>query len=313
MARPAASPRPAFDPRLLARMTGTLGDDRAIGKICGELGHVLVAFLPDVIAGETGLTMAFEYKGFTTGAKSALIAAASDGTALCDFSLRNWCPDFTIACGSPVFIAMIETLLGALGSTPPKPRALSTIEIDLATAVFQRVADVLRSGVNAAGGFEPVGNRPYNAAERPPAEKGAPDPFAAAIHLTVTLGNVQAPISLVIPQQALLKTVVAVPKGADAARKTKSDWSVHLEEQVRRSAVTIEARIRLERLTLDTISRLQPGDVIPFLDTQDVRVEVNANGRELYVCEFGRSGAKYTVRVKDTYASDNDILNHLMQ
>ena len=85
-----------------------------------------------------------------------------------------------------------------------------------------------------------------------------------------------------------------------------------LEQQVRRSTVSLEARIKLQSLTLDNISRLQPGDVIPFLDSKDVRVEINANGRDLYICEFGRSGAKYTVRVKDTHGSESDILHHLM-
>jgi len=118
--------------------------------------------------------------------------------------------------------------------------------------------------------------------------------------------------SIIVPQSVLLKTTIVFPKGSGQQRKAKAEWTEQLEEQVRRSAVTIEARIRLESLTLDTISRLQPGDVIPFLDAQDVRVDVNANGRDLYVCEFGRAGSKYTVRVKDTHGSEQDILRHIM-
>ncbi len=94
--------------------------------------------------------------------------------------------------------------------------------------------------------------------------------------------------------------------------RTKKEWADRLGDQVRRSQVTLEARIRLEDLTLGTISRLQPGDVIPFRDARDVQVEVNANGRELYICEFGRSGEKYTVRVKDTHGSESDILKHII-
>lgn len=76
--------------------------------------------------------------------------------------------------------------------------------------------------------------------------------------------------------------------------------------------MTLEARIRLQSLTLDTISRLAVGDVIPFMDTSDVQVEVSANSKDLYVCEFGRSGENYTVRVKDTVNSDDELLRHLM-
>ncbi|HVK92649.1 MAG TPA: FliM/FliN family flagellar motor switch protein, partial [Mycoplana sp.] len=88
--------------------------------------------------------------------------------------------------------------------------------------------------------------------------------------------------------------------------------SEQMSEQVKRSKVTLEARIRLERQTLDTIARLQAGDVIPFHDSGDVRVDVSANGSKLYVCEFGRSGARYTVRVKDTYGSEDELLQHIV-
>ncbi|MGC3970563.1 MAG: FliM/FliN family flagellar motor switch protein [Pirellulales bacterium] len=72
-----------------------------------------------------------------------------------------------------------------------------------------------------------------------------------------------------------------------------------MTEQVHRSHVTLEARIKLTPLKLGTIAKLAPGDVIPFFDEEDVHVEVNANGKELYACEFGRSGQNYTVRISD--------------
>ncbi len=89
-------------------------------------------------------------------------------------------------------------------------------------------------------------------------------------------------------------------------------WAEQIGEQVRRSQVTLEARIRLQPQTLGTISRLAVGDVIPFMDNGDVSVEVSANSKDLYICEFGRSGENYTVRVKDNINSDGDLLKHLM-
>jgi flagellar motor switch protein FliM len=41
-------------------------------------------------------------------------------------------------------------------------------------------------------------------------------------------------------------------------------------------------------------------------------VDVSANGKNLYVCEFGRAGDRYTVRVKDNVSSEDEILKHLM-
>ena len=303
-----------FDRKLLARMTGALGDDRAIGRVALDLGHVFGEFLPDICKAETGLDIAIAYAGFRTGLRNTLIAELGNGVLIGDVSLRNWCPDFQISCDSPIVITLVEALLGAEPTDieEPQPRTLSPIEIDVAQPILEKIADVLRTAVNAPGGFEPNVARAQNSAAR-----GKPDPtvegvHAAAIDMTIGFGPVLSTFSIIVPQSVLLKTQVVFPKGAGQNRKQKTEWTEQMEEQVRRSAVTIEARIRLESLTLETISRLQAGDVIPFLDAQDVRVDVNANGRDLYVCEFGRSGTKYTVRVKDTHGSEQDILRHIM-
>lgn len=303
-----------FDRKLLARMTGALGDDRAIGRVALDLGQVFGEFLPDICKAETGLDIAIGYAGFRTGLRNNLITELGHGVLISDVSLRNWCPDFQISCDSPIIITMVEALLGAEPTDieEPEPRTLSPIEIDVAQPIFEKIADVLRTAVNASGGFEPIVARAHNSAAR-----GKPDPMvedvhAAAIGMTIGFGPVLSTFSIIVPQSVLLKTQIVFPRGAGQNRKQKSEWTEQMEEQVRRSAVTIEARIRLESLTLETISHLQAGDVIPFHDAQDVRVDVNANGRDLYVCEFGRSGAKYTVRVKDTHGSEQDILRHIM-
>ena len=82
---------------------------------------------------------------------------------------------------------------------------------------------------------------------------------------------------------------------------------------MRRSQITLQARIRLQSLTLKTISKLMAGDVIAFEDKGDVRVDVRANGKDLYACEFGRSGDRYTVRIKDNISTEDELLRHLMK
>ncbi|WP_026613230.1 FliM/FliN family flagellar motor switch protein [Ensifer aridi] len=304
----------AFDKRLLARMIGALGEDKIIGRIALELGQVFSELLPDMLEAETGCDITIGYAGFRTGLRNEVIADLGDGAVLGDVSLRNWCTDFQIGCDSPVLIALVEAVLGAEPTSieEPLPRPLSKIEIDVGVPVFHKVAEVLRTAVDAPGGFEPVVGRPYNSPERPKPDPTIEDVYAAAIDMTIGLGPVLSTFSVIVPQSVLLKTEIASVRGAGENQNAKSEWAEQLEEQVRRSAVTLEARIRLESLTLTTISRLQPGDVIPFHDGSEVRVDVNANGRDLYVCEFGRSGSKYTVRVRDTHGSEQDILRHIM-
>jgi flagellar motor switch protein FliM len=305
---------PSMDRALLAKLTGGLGDSKTLQRLCADFGQLYVEFLPDVFHSETGLTMQVHYNGHESGLMTDLIADLGDNVSLADGQLRNWSPNFVLACGNSFVITLMENLLGALPETIQEPieRPLSQIELDLAVMVFDKIANVLRSGVNAPGGFEPLLEKAQNAEDRQKPDEDHVDEYAVTVKLGITLGTVTSEFYLVIPQKALLKTVVTIPKSKSQAGKSKKEWQEQIAEQVRRSQVTLEARVRLDSLTLATVSRLVAGDVIPFHDKGDVMVDVSANGKNLYRCEFGRAGDRYTVRVKDNVSSEDEILKHLM-
>lgn len=315
MTETSTSSTPAtIDMSLLARLTGGLGDSKSLQKLCADFGQLYCEFLPDVFHSETGLTIQVHYHGFESGLMTDLIAGLGENVSLADGQLRNWSPNFVLACGNGFVITLMENLLGALPETIEEPieRPLSQIELDLSQMVFEKIANVLRSGINVAGSFEPLLEKGHNAEDRPKPDEDHVDEYAVAIRMEVTLGSVTSEFYLVIPQKALLKTVVTLPKSAGQAGRGRKEWQEQIAEQVRRSQVTLEARIRLETLTLNTISRLMAGDVIAFQDKGDVMVDVSANGKDLYRCEFGRAGDRYTVRVKDNVSTEDDILQHFM-
>lgn len=298
---------------LLAKLTGGLGDSATVAKLCSTFAQVYTEFLPDVIKSETGLDVTVGYVGCESGLISDLIAELGENVALADVSLRNWSPNIVLSCGSGFVITLMEHLLGALPDVIEEPslRPLSVIELDLAVMVFDKISGIMRSAVNAAGGFEPIIGRPHNIDDRPKRSDDHVDEYGATVRMSIKLGPVTSEFALVIPQKTLLKTKIVAPK-AKGQSAAATDWAEQLSEQVRRSQVTLEARIKLQSLTLGTISKLAAGDVIPFFESGDVRVDVSANSKELYVCEFGRSGENYTVRVKDNVNPDHDLLKHIM-
>ncbi|MCB1446658.1 MAG: flagellar motor switch protein FliM [Rhizobiaceae bacterium] len=302
-----------MDPKLLAILTGELGNNSRIGKICADLGAVFAAVLPELIETETNLKFAFAYEYCETGLKDDLIADLDDHMILIDGSLKNWCTDFTIACPSQVIVAMVECLLGGDPDALVEPvsRRASSIELEMAPMVTDKIASVLKSAVSASGNCEPDLSKPYNAQDRPKHPDNYVDPFAAQVRIRVEFGALKSHFCVIVPHKNLLKTTIRAPRAAHAASGSVG-WTDLIKEQVRRSDVRVEARIRLTPLRLGAISRLQPGDVIPFLDKADVSVQVSANGRDLYDCEFGRAGEHYTVRVKDTIGGENDLLKDLM-
>lgn len=304
----------AIDPKLKALLVGDLGSNQAVGKVCSDLGQVLADFLPDLIESETRLRFTFLYEGFDTGFKNDLIADLDDFMVLSDGSLKNWCPDFTIACASTAIVGMVECLMGGDRDTlvEPEARPASSIELQMAPLIIDKIASVVKSAVNAAGNYEPILTKPYNAEKRPKPADDYVDMYACALVMRIEFGMLKTQFAVIIPQKTLLKTMVKAPAASATAGKVPEEWTEHLQQQVRRSEVKVEARIQLTPLTLNAIARLQPGDVIPFMQTGDECVSVSANGRDLYTCEFGRAGEQYTVRVKDTAGTDEILIRDIL-
>jgi len=304
---------PAIDPKIFALLTGQLGSNQAVSKICTELGQVLTAFLPDLVEMDTRQKMTFFFEHCETGYRTDLVAELDENTVMMDGALRNWCPDFTIASSSSVVIALVEALMGGDPSSivDVEERPASSIELEMAPLLLEKIASVIKSAVDAPGNFEPILSKPYNLKDRPRLPDDYVDGFVALIRMKVEFGALKSHFSILIPQQSLLKTKIR-PLSAKAASKISDQWAEILEDQVRRSDVKVEARIHLTPLTLGAIARLQPGDVIPFLDHDDVRAQVSANGRDLYSCEFGRAGDHYTVRVKEASGSDDDLIRDIL-
>lgn len=304
-----------LDHVVLARLTGRLGDTETVRRLAADVANLYVELLSDILHDETGQSVAVRYINCESALMTDLVSQIGDEYTLADVSLRNWCPNFLIACHNSLPITLMAHLLGAdeNDTGAPVDRTLSRIERDIATLLFQKIAGILRSGVNPPGGFEPMLSAPYIPSEGSSSEVDNSGDFAVAVRLQITLGAMQSEIHLIIPQQVLLKTKITPPKARAPLGKAQKQWSDQIAEQVHRSHVTLEARVNLTPLKLSTISRLAAGDVIPFFDKKDVHVEVNANGKMLYACEFGRSGQNYTVRIKDNTTSDEEILRHLFQ
>lgn len=312
MSNPATETLAPMDPIVLARLTGNLGDMKTVAQRCSDVAALQCHLLGDMIAEEMQLEVDVEYTSHRSALRSALIAELGSGYTLISTSLRNWCPHFLVGVKNDLAITVIAQLLGDTGgpSAADAVRPLSTIEADVAALLLKRMVAVLRSGLTAAGEFEPLLSAPYAASDY--AQHGAEfaDGFAAAIRLSVKLGKLDSEVLIVIPQNVLLKTVITKP-GVKAI-EAMSDGMQGLGDHVLRSQVDLQARIRLASLKLKTIAGLKPGDTIPFEDVGEVNVDMDANGKMMYRCEFGRSGENYSVKIKSNTGSDGNVIRQAL-
>jgi flagellar motor switch protein FliM len=118
-------------------------------------------------------------------------------------------------------------------------------------------------------------------------------------------------LSLTMPERVLLKhrgdTGQQSPETAQAV-----DWRARFSEEVMRSTVTLDATMPLSRLTLGQIAGFAPGQVIELDEGAQVNARLRARDRTLFVCEFGKLGQNYTVRIRHPYDAGQDFIDGLM-
>jgi flagellar motor switch protein FliM len=307
---------PTIDAVLLAKLTGGLGDRRTVIKIATEIAQLYRDQLPEILRHEGGAGIEVDYVNCESGLMVDLVHNLGKDFAAAECSLKTWAPEFMLAIGNSCIMALMERMLGASPETiiTPEQRQLSDIELDMSAVVLSKIAGILRAAINIDGGHDIVLSRPFNSNGKTTLEEEITGKFGLLVRMTVTIGKVESDLCLILPQRALLSTSIIKPKPSAQALKKQEEWMEMISEQVKRSQVTLQARIRLQQLSIGTISRLVEGDVIPFLDVgqENICVEVSANGENMYNCEFGRAGDRYTVRVKNNVSSDDEILRHLM-
>ena len=110
-----------------------------------------------------------------------------------------------------------------------------------------------------------------------------------------------------MPQRVLVKH-----RGDAVASSANADFGAKFSEEVMRSAVRLEATMPLGRLTLGQLASLREGQVIAIDAAAPKSARLSARNNTLFVCEFGKLGQSYTVRVSRPYDATQDLMEGLL-
>lgn len=187
----------------------------------------------------------------------------------------------------------------------PIRRDLSPTETVVASRVFDEVAKALSQ----------TGDKPFDLAlPTPDAISGADlrkhalrdGPGVRAVLSFATPAG-SGKIVLTMPQRLLLK-------GAGAAQKAgpANQWRQRFSEEVMRSGVELQATMPLARMTLGQIAHLRVGQVIELEGDAQSQAKLSARQKTLFVCEFGKLGQNYTVRVRHSFDAGQEIMEGLV-
>lgn len=188
-------------------------------------------------------------------------------------------------------------------------RDLSPIETDVATLVFEAVAEALNgSGQRSLDLRLPVPRALSGAeARRCPLRDGA----AVRIDFAVSTKAAAGTVSVMVPQRILI-ALRGSTAAAGAEPLTTADWRARFSEEVMRSTVRLEATMPLARLTLGDLAALKAGQVVEIEPAAQVRARLSAKDKTLFICEFGKLGQNYTVRIDHAFDAGQDFMDGLL-
>jgi flagellar motor switch protein FliM len=218
----------------------------------------------------------------------------------------------TLVIDSPAIAVMVCAMFGGDPDMPVSPieRELSQIETDVATMVFQEVAQALNgSGRRSLELRLPV---PRALSGMEARRRVLRDGAAVRIVYGISTPTDTGTVTVIIPQRILLATRGIAANANEADQGANSDWRARFSEEVMRSTVTLEATMPLARLTLGDLAGFEAGQVIEFEETAQSRARLSARNETLFVCEFGKLGQNYTVRIRRPYDAGQDFIDGLM-
>jgi flagellar motor switch protein FliM len=310
-------------------MTGSLNPadmrayivERLVGAT-GETGHVITTaralaerVLPGIrkgLAGSLSAPVSVEIGSVDVTRLTAARPAQEDNGAMTVVASPSSPDALVLVADSRAIAILVSALFGGDPDIPVAPieRPLSPTEIEVATMTFEEVAKAVNgSGPRAFGLKLPV----------PAAFAGADldarvmrDGPAVRIDLAVAAGPSSGRISLFMPQRVLLKHRGG-PVAPGQAAGSERDWGERFGEEIMRSSVTLEATMPLARMTLAEVACLRPGQVIELGDDAHHAAKLSARHKTLFVCEFGKLGQNYTVRVRQAFDVRQDLIDGLAQ
>lgn len=296
---------------IIERLVGDSGEAAQVIGVGRGMAERALPLLQKALAGELGAPVTVDLQAVEVGRVPEARARAGEAFALTIVPSPTSADAMTLVMDSQAVAVMVCALFGGDPDQPVSPieRDLSQIEADIATTVFQEVAMALNgSGRRSLDLRLPVPRAMSGAeAKRRVLRDGAAIRIVYGVSTPTDTGT----ITVMIPQRILLSTRGATA-GAAEDGTTEFDWRARFSEEVMRSTVRLEATMPLARLTLGELAAFEPGQVIEFEENAQINARLGTRDKTLFVCEFGKLGQNYTVRINHPHDAGQDFIDGLM-
>ena len=296
---------------IVERLIGDTGEPDHIIKAARSLGMRALPAIRESLNEQVSYPIEIEMEAVSLSRMSDARRAEVDNDALV-VAASATSPDALMLVADADAISLLVSAL--FGGDPDMPatkieRALTSIELELASVVFEATAKALNgSGVRALSIKFPM----------QPALSGKElkkliirDGPAVRMVFTLIAPTGEGRFTVVMPQRVLL-----LHRGDAVADVSEEEeeavWSARFSEEVMRSAVKLEATIPMSRMTLGELSQLFVGQVIEMPEAAPTNTRLSARRKTLFTCEFGKLGQNFTVQVLEPYDAGKEFMDGLL-
>ncbi|MBZ9964528.1 FliM/FliN family flagellar motor switch protein [Mesorhizobium sp. B292B1B] len=295
---------------IIERLVGDSGEAAQVIGTGRGMAERAAPLLQKSLTSELGVPVTVDLRGVEVSRVAEARSRAGDTFAMTIVASATSSDAMTLVIDAPAIAVTLCTLFGGDPEMPASPieRDLSQIEVDVSTMVFQQVAQALNgSGRRSLDLRLPVPRAMSGTeAKRHVLRDGAAIRIVFGISTPADSGTV----TVTMPQRVVLASRDSAAAGGE--NDQGASWRARFSEEVMRSTVALEATMPLARLTLGDLADFEIGQIIEFEETAQSQARLGARGQTLFVCEFGKLGQNYTVRIKHPYDAGQDFIDGLM-
>ncbi len=295
---------------IVERLIGDTGEPDHIIKAARALGLRALPAIRQSLNEQVSYPMEIEVESVALSRMAEARRADVENDALV-VAASATSPDALMLIADAGAIALlVSALFGGDPDMPVTPidRALTSIELELASVVFEATAKALNgSGVRALSIKFPM---PSAISGKDLKKLVIRDGPAVRIAFTLITPSGEGRFTVMMPQRVLL--LHRGDAGADLPQEQEAEWSARFSEEVMRSGVRVEATIPLSRMTLGELSELFVGQVLEMPETAPTSARLSARRKTLFTCEFGKIGQNFTVQIIEPYDAGKEFIAGLV-
>ncbi|BCH30973.1 flagellar motor switch protein FliM [Mesorhizobium sp. L-8-10] len=297
---------------ILERLVGDTAEPDRITGAAHKFAQRALATIVQNINRHLSSPLGMELEGIELGRYGNALSGSGETNAVAIIQ-SVISPDALLLDLEPATVSLlVSAFLGGDPELAPAhiDRPLSQIELEIATTALQEVAEAFNgSGPRSLKLRLPVPTAFSGQEIRKQVLRDGP---SVRIVFRLTSPRSTGRLSVTMPQRVLLTPRDETEEPEVEAQVDQSAWSERLREEVRKSSVTLDAVVPLSQMSLGALAALQVGQILEIPAAAQSTTRLSARNKTLFVCEFGKLGQNYSVRIKHPFDESQDFVDRLL-